>query len=62
MSESMFCDLVGKTVKAPYRDGVQFKVAKGVLLAAQQGFVKIAGTLGTIIIRERNIQRMSLVE
>ena len=62
MQTSMFGEFVGKTVKAPYRDGRQFKVARGLLAAAKQGFVKISGRLGTIVISEQNIEKMSVVE
>jgi len=62
MSESMFLELVGKKVKVPYRDGQQFKVARGTLQGAQQGFVKISGRLGTIVISERTIEKMSVLE
>jgi len=62
MESSVFGEFVGKTIKAPYQDGGQFKIAKGILVAARQGFVKIQGPLGTIIIRESNIEKMSPVE
>ena len=61
-SRSIFADLVGREVKVPYRDGGQVKVARGVLVAADGGFVKIRGQLGTIIISERNAERMSVLE
>ena len=59
--ESLFYDFIGKHVKAPYIDGGQFKIARGRLAAVQQGFVKIQGDLGMIIINEKNIERMSVV-
>ncbi len=48
-------------VKAPYKDGTQFKIARGKLDSAENGFVKITGKLGTIIINEKNIEKMSRV-
>ena len=56
---SIFEDLLGKDVKAPYVDGGQFKIARGKLISIHGGFVKITGNLGTIIINEKNIQKMS---
>lgn len=48
-------------VKAPYKDGTQFKIARGKLESAENGFVKITGKLGTIIINEKNIEKMSRI-
>ena len=48
-------------MKAPYRDGSQFKIARGTLKEIKNGFVKIAGDLGTIIINEKNIEKMALL-
>jgi hypothetical protein len=62
MTGSVFDEFVGKEVKAPYRDGTQFKIARGVLMSIENGFVKINGKLGTIIINEKNIEKMSLIE
>jgi len=62
VDDSLFAEFVGFDVKAPYRDGEQFKIAKGVLESAGSGFVKIKGMLGTIIINEKNIEKMSLVK
>ncbi len=59
--EEIFSHFVGKDVKCPYRDGRQLKVARGTLISCQAGFVRIEGHLGTIIINERNIEKMSLV-
>jgi len=59
---SLFDEFVGHEVKAPYRDGSQFKVARGVLEGIDSGFVKIKGRLGTIIINEKNIEKMSTTE
>ena len=58
---SVFEEFVGKEIKAPYRDGSQFKIARGTLTEANNGFVKIRGNLGVIIIKEKNIERMSVV-
>ncbi|MBI4438383.1 hypothetical protein HY640_00455 [Candidatus Woesearchaeota archaeon] len=56
---SLFDEFLGDEVKAPYRDGSQFKIARGVLESIDSGFVKIRGRLGTIIINEKNIEKMS---
>ena len=52
---------MGEEVKAPYRDGDQFKIARGKLEAVNNGFVKVVGRLGTIIINEKNIEKMSIL-
>ncbi|HLD87151.1 MAG TPA: hypothetical protein VJB12_03725 [Candidatus Nanoarchaeia archaeon] len=56
---SMFDEFIGQEVKAPYRDGNQFRIARGTLTQISNGFVKIKGKLGTIIINEKNIEKMS---
>ena len=56
---SVFRDFVGEKVKAPYRDGNVLKVARGTLVEIKQGFVKISGDLGTIVINEKNIEKMA---
>jgi len=61
MTGSIFEEFVGKEVKAPYRDGTQFKIARGVLESISNGFVKIRGKLGTIVINEKNIEKMSRI-
>ncbi len=58
-NNNLFKEFLGKDVKAPYRDGAQFKIARGVLEEINNGFVKIKGNLGTIIINEKNIEKMS---
>jgi len=58
---SPFEEFIGKEIKAPYKDGTQFKIARGVLENISDGFVKIKGSLGTIIINEKNIEKMSRV-
>ena len=58
----IFDEFVGKEIKAPYKDGTQFKIAKGVLENVENGFVKIRGRLGTIIIKEGNIEKMALLK
>jgi hypothetical protein len=57
--ESIFEEFLGQEIKAPYKDGSQFKIARGRLEAITNGFVKINGNLGTIIINEKNIEKMS---
>lgn len=59
MTESLFAEFLGFEVKAPYRDGTQFKIARGTLEEVDKGFLKIRGSLGTIIINEKNIEKMS---
>ncbi len=58
---SLFDEFVGHEIKAPYKDGSQFKIARGKLKEISNGFVKIVGSLGTIIINEKNIEKMALV-
>ena len=58
---SVFGEFLGQEVKAPYKDGTQFKIARGILEDINNGFVKIKGRLGTIIINEKNIEKMSAV-
>ena len=62
MDDSMFGEFLGHEVKAPYKDGSQFKIARGTLQDISNGFVKIRGKLGTIIINEKNIEKMSLTK
>jgi len=52
-NNSLFGEFVGHEVKAPYKDGSQFKIARGTLKEINNGFVKIVGNLGTIIINEK---------
>ena len=56
---SIFEEFIGDEVKATYKDGTQFKVARGKLIGVVNGFVKIIGDLGTIIINEKNIEKMA---
>ncbi len=62
MKKSVFADFLGKEIKAPYKDGTQFKIARGILENIDDGFVKINGHLGVIIINEKNIEKMSLLK
>ena len=59
---SPFDEFIGLEVKAPYRDGTQYKIARGTLREIRQGFVKISGRLGTIIINEKNVEKMALMQ
>jgi hypothetical protein len=61
MNQNPFKDFVGEDVKAPYRDGNQLKIARGRLESAEDGFVKVVGRLGTIIINSKNIEKMSRI-
>ncbi len=56
---SVFHEFIGMPIKAPYRDGPVLKVARGVLIDISNGFVKISGKLGTIVINEKNIEKMA---
>ena len=58
---SLFEDFLGCEVKAPYKDGNQYKIARGTLTEISNGFVKVVGKLGTIIINEKNIERMARI-
>ena len=58
---SPFEEMIGHEIKAPYKDGSQYKIARGVLKDINNGFVKVVGRLGTIIINEKNIERMARV-
>lgn len=59
---SLFEEFLGHEVKAPYKDGDQFKIARGTLKEISNGFIKIEGKLGTIIVNEKNIEKMSSVK
>jgi len=59
--DDVFADFVGQKVKVPYRDGDQIKVARGKLETIRNGFVRIHGDLGTIIINTKNIEKMSRI-
>ena len=61
VNNNLFNEFLGEEVKAPYKDGTQFKIARGVLQEINNGFVKIRGELGTIIINEKNIEKMSKI-
>ncbi len=61
MNRNPFSDFIGIEVKAPYRDGSQLKIARGVLESVDGGFVKVVGKLGTIVINSKNIERMSRI-
>ena len=60
-NNSLFEDFLGCEVKAPYKDGGQYKIARGILKEINGGFVKVVGKLGTIIINEKNIERMARI-
>lgn len=59
IKENIFQEFLGQEVKAPFRDGSQYNIARGKLVAIDQGFLKISGDLGIIVINERNIVRIS---
>ena len=56
---SIFSEFLGCEIKAPYKDGDQYKIARGRLESIDRGFLKISGKQGTLIINEKNIERMS---
>lgn len=56
--ESIFSEFLGEMVKVTFRDGSQFKIARGKLEEIKNGFIKVAGELGTIVIKESNIDKM----
>ncbi len=55
----IFEEFVGKEVKVPYTDGAMHKIARGRLVGYNQKFVKIHGSLGTIMINVDNIERIA---
>ena len=59
MGQNPFEDFLGKFVKAPYKDGSQIKIARGKLESIDNGFIKVVGRLGTLIINSKNIEKMS---
>lgn len=62
MKQNPFADFIGMDIKAPYKDGNQIKIARGKLEEINDGFVKIVGRLGTIIINSKNIEKMSKIK
>jgi len=56
----MFAEFLGKQVKASYQDNHQFRIARGILLLNENGFLKIKGKLGTIFINEQDIRKIAL--
>ena len=62
MEPDIFKDFVGKTVKAPFRDGRHIKVARGRLEAVKDGFIKLRGERGIILINQGNVQKITCLE
>ena len=62
VNNTLFAEFLGKDVKAPYRDGDKFKIARGRLVEVKNGFLKIKGNLGLIVINANNIGRISLAK
>ena len=62
MATNLFEDFLGKTVKAPFRDGKQIKVARGTLEAVQGGFIKVRGERGLILINTNNVEKITALE
>lgn len=61
LNQTLFEDFLGENIKVPYKDGNQIKVARGKLEEIDNGFIKIVGKLGTIIINSSNVEKMSKV-
>ena len=61
MEKDTFASFLGQEIKAPYKDGSSFKVARGILEDYDEQFVKVSGKIGTIIINQKNIEKMSRV-
>lgn len=59
---NLFEEFLGQDVKVPYKDGDQFKIARGTLKGISKGFIKIEGDLGTIIVNGKNVEKMSLLK
>ena len=62
MTKDTFAMFLGQEIKAPYRDGSTFKVARGVLEDYDERFIRISGRIGTIIINQKNIEKMSSIK
>jgi hypothetical protein len=58
---TLFKEFLGKELNPPYRDGEQYKIARGKLKEINDGFLKIEGSLGTIIINQKNVEKMALL-
>ena len=62
MQNSLFKDFLGEEVKAPFRDGKHIKVARGTLEAVQDGFIRLRGNRGLILINQNNIEKITKVQ
>ncbi|RLE41572.1 hypothetical protein DRJ48_05305 [Candidatus Woesearchaeota archaeon] len=62
MKGSIFSDLLGKNIKAPFRDGKHIKVARGRLEAVKDGFIKVRGERGVILINQANIEKITCLD
>ena len=58
----MFEEFLNDRVKIPYRDGKDIKVARGILTDVNCDFVKVTGKRGTIVIHQKNIEKMSRIK
>lgn len=58
----MFQEFLNKSIKATYKDGTQFKVARGILREVDDQFLKVDGKLGIIIIQKKKVEKVSLWE
>ena len=59
METGIFEEFVGKRVKAPFRDGSNIKIARGRLEAVKDGFIKLRGERGVILINKGNVQKIT---
>ena len=55
----IFEDFIGKNVKVIYMDVKAYKVARGRLVDYNDKFVKIQGSLGTIMINVNKIEKIT---
>jgi len=62
MKQDIFEDLIGKNVKAPFRDGDLIKVARGKLEGIKNGFIRLRGERGLILINKNNVQKITCLE
>jgi hypothetical protein len=62
MQDTLFTELLGRTIKAPFRDGKHIKVARGRLEAVQGGFIKVKGERGLILINTNNVEKITALD
>ena len=62
MEESELLPFLSKEIQAIYRVGRQISIAEGKLEVVAQGFMKIVGRKGTIVINEKNLKNIREIE